>query len=189
MSSKAKSISWESPFNHNISHLYFAQFSYDFKQLKHFSHKAWSAFTAPREDCFTSYIQFKITIFFLVVSNRQRFRTGTVVIPVKNTYIYCSYRIQQQHQRRGGKFFLGPTIFCSHKYHKNNNNFIFEQVKRFVVKTLGIIVLFTQKYEFGIQDWRSGIRKKRISDPGSRVKKTPDPGSGSTTLDSELAQL
>ncbi len=31
----------------------------------------------------------------------------------------------------GGKFFGCPTIFWSHKYHKNVNNFILEQVKKF----------------------------------------------------------
>jgi hypothetical protein len=31
--------------------------------------------------------------------------------------------------KRGGDNFFGPTIFCSHKYHKIVNNFIFEQVK------------------------------------------------------------
>jgi hypothetical protein len=49
------------------------------------------------------------------------------------------------------------------------------------------IVLSPQKYGFGIRDPRSGIRKKPIPDPGSRildpgVKKATDPGSGSATL-------
>ncbi len=34
----------------------------------------------------------------------------------------------------------------------------------------------------GIRDPRSGIRKKPISDPGSRGQKAPNPGSGSATL-------
>jgi hypothetical protein len=47
----------------------------------------------------------------------------------------------------GEKFFC-PTIFCSHKYHKIVNNFIFEQVKEiFGAKTLEILVLFTQKFD------------------------------------------
>ncbi len=33
-------------------------------------------------------------------------------------------------KRGGGKFF-GPSMFCSHKYHKIVNNFNFEQVKKF----------------------------------------------------------
>jgi hypothetical protein len=56
-------------------------------------------------------------------------------------------RIQQQHQKRRGEIFLGPLIFCNHKYHKIVNNFIFEQVKKiFLAKTPRIIVLFTQKF-------------------------------------------
>jgi hypothetical protein len=38
--------------------------------------------------------------------------------------------------------------FCSHKYHKIANNFIFEQVKKIcLAKTLQIILLFTQKLD------------------------------------------
>jgi hypothetical protein len=37
----------------------------------------------------------------------------------------------QQHKKRRGKFFVCPTIFISHKYHKILNNFLFEQVKNF----------------------------------------------------------
>ncbi len=40
--------------------------------------------------------------------------------------------------------------------------------------------LSSQKYGFGIQGPRSGIRKKPIPDPG--VKKALDPGSGWATL-------
>jgi hypothetical protein len=59
-----------------------------------------------------------------------------------------------------GKNFWGPTLFCGHKYHKIVNNFIFEQVKM-----------------IGIRD-----PEKPIPDPGSRVKKASDPGSGSVIL-------
>jgi hypothetical protein len=41
--------------------------------------------------------------------------------------------------------------------------------------------LSSQTYGLGIRDPRSGIRKKPIPDPG--VKKAPDPGSGSATLE------
>jgi hypothetical protein len=49
-----------------------------------------------------------------------------------------------------------------------------------------IIKIFTQKIvtkpsKIRVWDPRSGIRKKPIPDPG--VKKAPDPGSGSATLD------
>jgi hypothetical protein len=48
--------------------------------------------------------------------------------------------------------------------------------KIFVAKTLRIVVLFTQK-SFKNLDLGSGIQ-----DPGSRVKRAPDPGVGSATL-------
>jgi hypothetical protein len=50
-------------------------------------------------------------------------------------------------KRGGGKFFFCPAIFCSHKYKKMFNNFIFEQVKKiFLAKTLRIIALSSQKF-------------------------------------------
>jgi hypothetical protein len=55
-----------------------------------------------------------------------------------------------------------------------------------------IIELFTQKFvtklsKIWVWDPRSGISKKPIpdQDPGPGVKKAPDPGSGSATLDSD----
>jgi hypothetical protein len=39
-----------------------------------------------------------------------------------------------------------------------------------------------QKYGFGIRNPRSVVQEKSIPDPGSRVKKATDPGSGSVTL-------
>jgi hypothetical protein len=52
--------------------------------------------------------------------------------------------------------------------------------------------LSSQKYEFGIRDPGSGknlsrIRKKPIPDPGPGVKKPPDPGTGSATLENSSA--
>ncbi len=35
----------------------------------------------------------------------------------------------------------------------------------------------------------SGIRKKPIPDPGSRVNKAPDPGSGSATLNNKIVSF
>ncbi len=90
-------------------------------------------------------------------------------------------RIQQQHEKRRGKNYFYPTIFCSHKYHKIVNNFIFEQAKKIVfAKTLKITVVFTQKYVIKLSKiwvWDPGpeIRdpeKKPIPDPGHRI---PDP--------------
>jgi hypothetical protein len=47
-------------------------------------------------------------------------------------FIHPGSRIQQKYgTNRGGNFFC-PTIFCSHKYNKIVNNYIFEQVKNFL---------------------------------------------------------
>ncbi len=86
-------------------------------------------------------------------------------------------RIQQQHQKMRGKKIVCPTIFCSHKYHKIVNNFIF-----------WIIVLLPKNLSFlcseicvWVRDPRS--RKNRYS--GSRVKKAPEPGSATLEQTSE----
>jgi hypothetical protein len=66
------------------------------------------------------------------------------------------------------------TFFCSHKFHKIENNFIFEMLNekiKFVTK------LSTIRYGFGIRD--PGSRKKSIPDPG---KKAPDPGSATVEI-------
>jgi hypothetical protein len=42
--------------------------------------------------------------------------------------IYPGSRIQQQQQTRRGK--NKSYLFCSHKYHRTENYFIFEQVKK-----------------------------------------------------------
>jgi hypothetical protein len=55
---------------------------------------------------------------------------------------------------------------------------IFNELYNFLPKKL---LLSSQKYGFGIRDPRSGKNLFRIPDPG--VKKAPDPGSGSATLD------
>ncbi len=76
-------------------------------------------------------------------------------------------------KRGGGIKFVCPTIFSSHKYHKIVNNFIFEQItKIFLVKTLRILGLFTQKLSLSYQKYGFGIR-----DPGSKRQRT-----GSTKL-------
>jgi hypothetical protein len=49
----------------------------------------------------------------------------------------------------------------------------------------------SQNYGFGIRDQRSGIRKKPIPDPGSRiqgVKKAPDPGAKLPKIYKKLLQ-
>jgi len=59
---------------------------------------------------------------------------------------FYPFRIQQQRQQRRRKIYFVLSFF-SHKYRKNVNNFVLVQVKKsFLAKTLGIIVLFTQKF-------------------------------------------
>ncbi len=73
-------------------------------------------------------------------------------------------RIQQQHQKRRGKFFLSYH-FCNHKYHKMVKSFIFEQAKKnLLAKTLRIIIFFLQKFvikqsKLWVWDLRSGTGK------------------------------
>ncbi len=68
-----------------------------------------------------------------------------------------------------------PTLFCSHKFLKIVNYFIFEMPKKNMWASFQrIIELFTQKFvtklsKIWVWDPRSGIRKK--SYPGSGVKK------------------
>jgi hypothetical protein len=81
------------------------------------------------------------------------------------------------------------TFFCSHKFHKIENYFIFEIVKK---KFLGQFLKFFRTFypkichkalkNMGLVV--SGNREKPIPDPGtgSRVKKAPDFGSGSAIL-------
>ena len=88
-------------------------------------------------------------------------------------------------KERGEKFFLS-YLFCSHEFHKIENYFSFEVLKKRIWASFQrIMELFTQKIvtklsKIWVWDPRSGIRNKPISDPG--VKKAPDPGSGSATL-------
>jgi hypothetical protein len=57
----------------------------------------------------------------------------------------------------------------------------FKELLKLLPKKLS---LSSQKYGFGIRDPRSGKNLFRIPDPG--VKKAPDPGSGSATLQTIL---
>jgi hypothetical protein len=80
------------------------------------------------------------------------------------------------------------TFFWIHKFHKVENYFTFERLKKRIwVSFHRIIELFTQKIvtklsKVWVWDPGSGIRdpKKPIPDPA--VKKAQDPGSGSATL-------
>jgi hypothetical protein len=98
-------------------------------------------------------------------------------------------RIQKQQQKREVKKNC-HTFLCSHKFHKIVNYFSFEVLKKKIWANFQrIIELFTKKlsksslkYGLGIRDPRSGIRKKPIPNPGSRIKgskstqsRIPDP--------------
>ncbi len=94
-------------------------------------------------------------------------------------------QIQKQQQKRGVKKNLLHTFFCSHKCHKIENYFIFEMLKKKIWASFQrIIELFTQKFV-------TKLSKIWVPDPGfgSRVKKAPDPGSGSATLEFSLVVL
>jgi hypothetical protein len=100
-------------------------------------------------------------------------------------------------KERGEKFCLSYLV-CSHKFHKTENYFEFELLKKKIWANFQrIIELFMQKIvtklskiwfwdpRSGIRDPVSEIRKKPIPDPGSRIQglkrqRIPDPGSGST---------
>jgi hypothetical protein len=88
-------------------------------------------------------------------------------------------------KERGGKKWC-HTLFCSHKFHKTENYFVFELVKKKIWANFQrIIELFMQKIVIKLSkiwfwDLRSGIRKKPIPDPGSRIQgskrhRIPDP--------------
>jgi hypothetical protein len=94
-------------------------------------------------------------------------------------------------KERGEKKILS-YLFCSHKFHKIENYFIIEMVKKKIWPSFQRIIellpknlsLSSKKYGFRIQirDPRFGIRNKPIPDPGPGAKKAPAPGSGSATL-------
>ncbi len=96
-------------------------------------------------------------------------------------------RIQKQQLMRGVKKIFCHTCFCSQKFHKIENYFIFEMLKKKISKgqfsknyelfTQKIVTLFSKIW---VWDPRSGIRKKPIPDPGSSGQKgtgsrIPDP--------------
>ncbi len=100
---------------------------------------------------------------------------------------------KNSNKREGWKIFFCHTFLCSHKFHKIENYFSFEVLKKKIWTNFQrIIELFTQKIvtkpsKIWLWDTGSEIRDpektysgSRIPDPG--VKKAPDPGSGSATL-------
>jgi hypothetical protein len=99
--------------------------------------------------------------------------------------VYPGSQIQKQQQ------ISCHTFLCSHKFHKIENYFSFEVLKKFGPIFKEIIELFTQKIvpELSIiwsWDPGSGTDLFRIPDQGSKRHRIPDPvsdpGSGSATL-------
>jgi hypothetical protein len=68
------------------------------------------------------------------------------------------------------------TFLCSHKFHKIESYFIFEMLKKKLCASFQrIIELFTQKFV-------TKLSKIWVWGTGPGVKKAPDPGSGSATM-------
>jgi hypothetical protein len=88
---------------------------------------------------------------------------------------------KNSNKRAGWKKICCHTFLCSHKFHKIENYFSFEVLKKKILANFQrIIELFTPKIvtklsKIWVWDPRSGIRKKPIPDPGA--KKALDPGS------------
>ncbi len=81
-------------------------------------------------------------------------------------------RIPKQQQKRGVKKNCCHTLFCSHKFHKTENYFVFDLLKKKICDNFQrIIELFLQKLSLCSQKYGFGIRKKPIPDPGSRGQK------------------
>jgi hypothetical protein len=88
-------------------------------------------------------------------------------------------------KERGENTFFCQTFFCSHKFHKIVNYFIFEMLKKNIWANFRrTIELFIQKIVTKlsqmwvwdpIRDSEKNHSGSRIPDPG--VKKAPDPGS------------
>ncbi len=83
------------------------------------------------------------------------------------------------------------SLFLPNKFHKIENYLIFEMLKKKIWANFQrIIEHFTQKVvsmlsKILVWDPRSGKNLFRIADPG--VKKAPDSGSGSATLEFSTA--
>ncbi len=95
-------------------------------------------------------------------------------------------------KERGEKKICCHIFFCSHKFTKIENYFIFEMLKeKMWANFLRIIELFTRKVvtklsKIWVWDPGSEIRdpeKNLFRIPDLGLKKAPDPGSGSTTLE------
>jgi hypothetical protein len=78
-------------------------------------------------------------------------------------------------KKRGEKKIFCQTFFCSHKFHKIVNYFIFEMLKKKIWANFQrILELFTQKIVTKLSKilvWDPGSGKKLIPVPGSRGQK------------------
>jgi hypothetical protein len=93
---------------------------------------------------------------------------------------------KNRNKREGWKKICRYTFFCSHKFHKIVNYFIFEMVKKKFEPTFKKLSLSSQKYGFGSWDPGSEIRHKEKTCSGSRIpdsgvqgskrQRIPDPG-------------
>jgi hypothetical protein len=77
--------------------------------------------------------------------------------------VYPESRIQKQQQKRGVKTNLLSYLFCSHEFHKIENYFIFEMLKKIWASFQRIIKLLTQKFV-------TNLSKKWVWDPGSEIR-------------------
>ncbi len=79
--------------------------------------------------------------------------------------------IQKQQQKRGVKKSCSHTFSCSHKFHKIENYFSFEVLKKKIWADFqSIIELFTQKLSLSSQKYRFGIRDPEKPYSGSRIQ-------------------
>ncbi len=119
----------------------------------------------------------KIKCFYILCSADQDVYPGSRIL------IFY----QKQQQKRGVKKICYRTFYCSNKFHKIENYFSFEVLKKKIWPNFQrVIELFTQKIVtklskngFGIRDPRTGKNLFRILDPRSRGQK----GTGSRILD------
>ncbi len=94
------------------------------------------------------------------------------------------YQIQKYQQKRGVEEICCTTFFCSHKNHINCINFQLVKKKNLGKFTQNYRTFYpsSQKYGFGIRDPGSRKNLLRIPDPGVKMHRILDPGSGSATL-------
>ncbi len=145
-------ILWESPWTFVSSKIlkYFAILSKNEYQ---------STWRAPR-------------IFQSVLRIRYFYSRSRILI-----FTHPGSRIQKQQQKRGVKKNLLSYLLCSHKFHKIENYFSFEVLKKKICANFQrIIELFTQKIvtklsKIWVWDPGSAIRKKPIQDHGSKGQK------------------